>query len=76
MNLWGQINSDANDYCPRVTGDGGYIFFTSSRYQELTRPLELRTYGEIVRYNRSPGNGNGDIYWVKAGIIESLIPDN
>ena len=44
-NMGNRINSPETDYCPMLSPDGKYFFFTSKR------------------------NGNGDIYWVDAKII-------
>jgi len=39
--------------------------------------LEDRAYGYNVRKHilNAPGNGNSDIYWVDANVIEKLKPD-
>ncbi len=37
------------------------------------KPLTIDKKIEILN---SPGNGNGDIYWVSAQIIEGLRPEN
>lgn len=51
-NLGEKINSIAIDIWPIVSPDGKYLFFTSSR------------------------NENMDIYWVGAGFIQALKPEN
>lgn len=66
------LPSDAN--CPSVTRDGKYLFFTSfqkhfNNYSDI--PI---TYEEKIRILNSPGNGNTDIYWVDAEIIETFRP--
>jgi hypothetical protein len=71
-NMGDQINSDASEFCPSISADGKYLFFTSTRsnlpsYSEL--PI---TFEEKIRFLRSPGNGNSDIYWVDAKIIETI----
>ena len=71
-NMGEPINSSASDVHPFVTSDGKYFFFASSRtihkeYSEI--PI---TYEEKIRILNSPGNGNADIYWVDAKIIEEL----
>ena len=48
INMGPDINSLGYDFCPMLSPDGEYLFFT-------------RTI-----------NGNGDIYWVDAGVIEAL----
>lgn len=51
-NMGGGINSSGYDFCPMLSQDGKYLFFTRNI------------------------NGNGDIYWVDATIIEELRPKN
>ena len=47
-NMGSTINSDKRDFCPMVTPDGKYLFFSSKR------------------------QGEGDIFWIDAKVIESL----
>ena len=49
VNMGPNINSALDEYGPRVTQDGNYLFFT-----------------------RDNGSTSMDIYWVSAGIIDSL----
>ena len=72
MSLNTEIPSDAN--CPSVTFDNKYLFFTSSQRQFKNYSEKPITYEEKIRILNSPGNGNADIYWVDAKIIESMIP--
>ena len=51
-NMGEKINSSETEYCPMLSPDFKYFFFTSKR------------------------TGNGDIYWVDAGIIEELKPSD
>jgi len=72
VNMGEGINSKDMEYCPTVTPDGKYFFFTSTRklygpYSEI--PLSYEKKLEILN---SPGNGSADIYWVDAKIIEEL----
>jgi len=74
VNMGENINSDADEYCPTVSPDGKYFFFLSFRkthknYSEI--PITLDKKIEILN---SPGNGNGDIYWIDARIINNLKP--
>jgi hypothetical protein len=50
-NMGSAINSDKRDFCPMVTPDGKYLFFSSKR------------------------EGEGDIFWVDAKVIETLRDD-
>jgi len=74
-NMGKDINSSATEYCPTVSPDGKYFFFTSNRsaYKPFSEtPL---TYEEKIRILSGPGSGSEDIYWVDARIIEELKPD-
>ncbi len=64
-NMGQGVNSSASDNRPYVTLDGKYFFFNSSRKVDGFSDLE-----EALR----PGNGNRDIYWVDAKIIEQFRP--
>ena len=73
-NMGEKINSDGWEFCPTVSPDKKYLFFTSDRrlykpYSET--PLSYKRKLEILD---SPGNGSDDIYWVDAKIIEDLKP--
>jgi len=70
-----KINSSSYELCPTVSPDGKYFFFTSTRrvhkqYSEI--PI---SYNKKIEILNKPGNGNGDIYWVDANIIEELKPE-
>jgi len=58
-NMGNKINTDRNDRFPNVTPDGKYLFFNSTKMIQGAD-------------TNSPGNGNGDVYWVEAGLIEYL----
>lgn len=73
-NMGETINSDATEYCPSVSADGKYLFFTSTRTTHLPYSDVPITYEEKIRILNAPGNGNSDIYWVDARIIEKLKP--
>ena len=71
-NMGDKINSNGSEYCPTVSPDGRYFFFTSNRtiYEPFSEiPL---TYGRKLKILNSPGNGSSDIYWIDAKIIEEL----
>jgi len=75
-NMGEPINSDASDFCPSLSADGKYLFFTSTRIRLPTYSEIPITYEEKIRFLRSPGNGNSDIYWVDAKILEIFRPDD
>lgn len=59
MNMGDKINTAANERFPNVTPDGKYLFFNSTKKIPGAAP-------------NAPGNGDGDVYWVNAKIIEDL----
>lgn len=69
---WGQaknmgagINSNKLDYCPFVTPDNRFLFFTSER---LIPDLEQNTRFSLSRLHQLEdrfANGLGDVYWVQ-----------
>jgi Tol biopolymer transport system component len=61
-NLGDLVNSPAREYCPFVSPDGRYLFFTSERAftdDPLARAL---TFDELTERIRAPKNGMGDVY--------------
>ena len=60
-NLGPAINSTALDYCPSISPDGEYVFFTSRRVVEREVPESFDALSSRLRH---PGNGQGDIYWI------------
>ncbi|WP_373492612.1 hypothetical protein [Aquiflexum sp.] len=63
-NLGDKINSKSLDYCPFVSFDGKYLFFTSDRMDtELFKNkfLDLKNYRELLD---APLNGGGNIYMI------------
>lgn len=72
VSLGRQINSPGMDYCPSLSPDGKYLFYSSYRYLPIREPDKARTDNEIIELYRGPGNGYGDIYWVSTSVIEKL----
>src|ERR1043165_7102967 len=72
-NLGAPINSSALEFCPNMSPDGKYFFFTSERgfadHPPLTKPL---SYEELMKQIHNPGNGLGDIYRIDATFIRDL----
>lgn len=68
-NLGDEINSHREEYSPKVSPDGKYFFFSSTRGR---RPSGKRmNYAELLAWLRSPRNGLGDIYQVD---LRSVVP--
>ena len=70
VNLGAPLNSSRMDYCPALSPDGKYLFFSSSRLSKRVSDAHLKSFADIDDIQNSPGNGNDDIYWVNAQILE------
>jgi hypothetical protein len=69
VNLGSKINSSALDFCPIVSPDGKYFFFTSER-GFADKPQERRlTSRELLKGIGGPRNGLGDIYRVEISAL-------
>lgn len=63
VNLGKQINSVGNESAPRISPDGRYFFWTSTRGYGFQPELEKRlTYPQLLQRLRNARNGLGDIY--------------
>ncbi len=71
-NMGPDVNSDKLDYCPALAPGGGFFFFTSARSAAPAYSEQATSYHEQTRLMGRPGNGQDDIYWIDAGIIERL----
>jgi len=60
-----QINSDKLDYCPFVTYDEKYLFFTSQRENYIFTNRKRKQFNEIIQLSNTIENGLGNIYWVE-----------
>jgi hypothetical protein len=69
------INQAGMEYCPMVTPDGKYLFFTSERDSlKSYSDVRLNTRDIWTHYENiltTPKNKLGDIYWVDAKIIDN-----
>ena len=74
-NMGSQINTFYREVDPSVSPDGKYIFFRSNRRIHKSYSETSLTYDEITKILNSPGNGEADIYWVDAKMIENLKPE-
>lgn len=61
------INSIGLDYCPYVSPDGKYLFFTSNRTVLKPPFKEKQNYASLLSKFNAAGNGLDDIYWVELG---------
>jgi len=75
-NMGEKINTSVSEVYPFVSPDGKYFFFSSRNTTHKEYSETPLTYEEKIRILNSPGNGNADIYWVDAKIIEEMKPDS
>jgi Tol biopolymer transport system component len=69
VNLGPKINSSALDFCPIVSPDGKYFFFTSER-GFADQPLQTRlSYAQFAKRIHGPRNGLGDIYQADISVL-------
>ena len=71
-NMGSQINTSYREVDPVISPDGKYIFFRSNRRIHKSYTESPLTYQEFKRILDSPENGEADIYWVDAKIIDEL----
>ena len=68
-NMGRYMAGDPTDYCPMLSPDGRYLFFSSNRFRPEFAGTNLG-YQTLREINRGPGGGFSDVYWVDASIIE------
>lgn len=69
QNLGDVVNTEGTDYCPYITPDKQYFFFTSNK-SNLKTPFEKRQSLQSLKdLLHSPLNGSDNIYWIKAAVI-------
>lgn len=72
INMGPKINSDnAHEWSASVSCDGKYLFFMSAKMDNSTKIKQLSSQSLQDFYN-APMNGNSDIYWISASIIDEL----
>lgn len=74
INMGEKVNTQAFEFCPFVSHDGKYLFFTSDR-AEPTKKTPA-TYDEIYFFSLQLKNRLSNIYIINADIIEKLKPTN
>jgi hypothetical protein len=70
-----EINVTGREFCPIVSPDGKYFFFTSNQSIRNDDSPERLTYKKIKddfkQSCKSPQRGKTDIYWVDSKIIDN-----
>jgi hypothetical protein len=76
INMGARVNTpDGQQYSPYVSRDGQYFFFMSTRLPAAGDSSNKGySFSNLSRIHNGPENGNSDIYWMDAGIIEELRP--
>ncbi|HEV7474834.1 MAG TPA: hypothetical protein VGN90_12345 [Pyrinomonadaceae bacterium] len=69
VNLGDKINSSGSEYSPKVSPDGKYFFWSSTRGGGATPPAKRLTYADLMNRLRGPRNGLGDIYQIDIGSL-------
>jgi hypothetical protein len=63
----------SNAISASVSPDGKYLFFSARTTSEKMKEILLKpSLSNIKEFLNSPQNGNYDIYWVSAGVIDAL----
>ena len=77
INMGDKINTaGAREYSAWVSRDEKYLFFMSTRLPaEDESGEQVQSLESMAKIHNSPENGNSDIYWIDAGIIEELRPE-
>jgi len=71
VNMGEAVNSEAFEFCPSLSPDGQYLFFTSQRKDQQIKQKPMN-YTRLKTFQGKPGNGNGDIYRIDIGIIDQI----
>jgi Tol biopolymer transport system component len=72
-NLGEVMAADRSDFCPMMSPDGRYFFFSSARSRFGGADGRL-TWAGLIEAQSRPENGGTDIYWMDAGFVERLRP--
>jgi hypothetical protein len=70
-NLGLVMEGDRSDFCPMLSPDGKYFFFSSARTRVENAEGNV-TWQSLWKAQSQPRNGRSDIYWIDAGVIEKL----
>jgi hypothetical protein len=68
------VNTEHREFCPSVSRDGKYLFFTSRRPRSMKIPRYRNTTREALGLAPDPERGDIDIYWLDARFLEKLRP--
>lgn len=72
QNVGETINTPALEYCPSISPDGRYLFYSSRTAGRAPYWQHRRSFSELRSSLLAPLNGSGDIFWVEMSVIEQL----
>lgn len=72
VNMGEKVNSPLLDFCPSVTPDGKFLFFTSNRTNGENHSSKQLGINEIIDGLESTLNGSQNIYWISSEVIDTL----
>ncbi len=64
------FNTDVTEFSPKITRDGKYFFFASSRNSSPTISVKRETIAEVQKRIHNAGNGLCDIYQVDLSALK------
>lgn len=70
-NLGPAINTPSFEYCPMMSPDGNYLFWTSYHSTPLENPNRYDYQSYLERLDGTD-NGLGNVYWIKADVLEKF----
>ncbi len=72
LNMGDRVNSDnGREWSASMSPDGQFLFFMSARAPDLDDSVPM-DYARIQDLQDSPENGNANIYWMSASVINEL----
>jgi Tol biopolymer transport system component len=72
INMGEKINTPFLEYCPSISPDGKYLYFTSNRSDDKKYAEKTLGIDQIINGLQSTINGSQNIYWIDAAVINSL----
>jgi len=73
-NMGRYMKGHRSDFCPMLSPDGRYLFFSSGRLNSAFAGEDL-AYETFQKNHSGPGGGLGDIYWVEVSVIDKARSD-
>lgn len=71
-NMGAKINTEYTEFCPYVSPDGKFLFFTSTRTSLQNFSDTIISTDSLISILSSSNNGSSNLYWIDAGIIQKM----